>query len=98
MSENIKTVTLEELIAKKERGEIKDNPDAPLGPDLPDDFWEKAVVVYPQKDRVMEVNPDGTIKTRPTFDSLLAKCDLDAPFPEEDRDWNNRVPVGRELL
>lgn len=46
---DIRTVTLEELLEKKRRGEIA--PPAPDAPeyDLPDEFWEKAEVVYPER-------------------------------------------------
>lgn len=32
----------------KDRGELYHNPNAPEGPDLPDSFWENAVLVDPQ--------------------------------------------------
>ncbi len=57
---NIRTATLEEIEAMHERGELYHNPDAPEGPDLPDSFWENAVVVYPKKARSvhLRVDPD----------------------------------------
>lgn len=46
---DIRTVTLEELLEKKRRGEIAPTPpDAPEY-DLPDEFWERAEVVYPER-------------------------------------------------
>jgi len=37
-------------------------------------------------------------KPRYTLAELLAQCDADAPHSEEDRDWIDSAPVGRELL
>lgn len=37
-------------------------------------------------------------KPRYTLKELLAQCDPKAPLPEEDREWLNSGPVGRELL
>ena len=45
--ENIKRATLAEIRAMKDRGELYHDPDAPDGPDLPDSFWENAVLVDP---------------------------------------------------
>lgn len=43
---NIKRISLEELIALDEAGALPENdPKAPLGPDLPDAFWDNAVWV-----------------------------------------------------
>ena len=33
-----------------------------------------------------------------TLDELLAQCDLDAPFTEEDREWLDDAPSGREVI
>lgn len=33
-----------------------------------------------------------------TLDELLAQCDLDAPFTEEDRQWLDDAPSGREVI
>ncbi|MDO9416306.1 AbrB/MazE/SpoVT family DNA-binding domain-containing protein [Pararhizobium sp.] len=47
---------------------------------------------------------DGKIvavaRTRPkyTLEELLAQCDPDAPFTEEDREWLDSAPVGREII
>lgn len=46
--ENIKRYSLAELREMKDRGDLYHNPDAPEGPDLPDSFWENAVLVDPQ--------------------------------------------------
>jgi antitoxin ChpS len=37
-------------------------------------------------------------KPRYTLDELLAQCDPNAPFSDEDRAWVNSAPAGRELL
>ncbi len=37
-------------------------------------------------------------QTRYALEELLAKCDLNAPFPLKDREWVASPPVGRELL
>ncbi|MFC3074841.1 AbrB/MazE/SpoVT family DNA-binding domain-containing protein [Shinella pollutisoli] len=39
-------------------------------------------------------------RTRPkyTLEELIAECDLDAPLSEEDREWLNDPPTGREVL
>jgi antitoxin ChpS len=39
-------------------------------------------------------------KPRPkyTLDELLAQCDPNAPLNEEDREWLDSPPVGRELI
>lgn len=48
----------------------------------------------------MEPCPDFEPRPRPryTLDALLAQCDETADFPEEDRQWLNCAPVGKELL
>ena len=54
----------------------------------------------------MSVSVDGDklvlepARPRPkyTIDELIAKCDLDAPYPDEAREWIDAPPVGRELL
>jgi antitoxin ChpS len=39
-------------------------------------------------------------KPRPkyTLDDLLSQCDPNAPLNEEDREWLDSPPVGRELI
>ena len=44
---NIKRATLAEIRAMKDRGELYHDPHAPEGPDLPESFWENAVLVDP---------------------------------------------------
>lgn len=33
-----------------------------------------------------------------TLEELLAQCDLDAPLTEEDMEWLDDAPVGREVI
>jgi len=33
-----------------------------------------------------------------TLDELMAQCDLDAPWTEEEREWLESKPVGREII
>ncbi len=33
-----------------------------------------------------------------TLEELLAQCDLDVPFSEEDREWMDAPSVGREII
>ena len=33
-----------------------------------------------------------------TLDELIAKCDLDAPYPDEAREWIDAPAVGREVI
>ena len=37
-------------------------------------------------------------RLRYTLDELLAQCDEDAGLSDEDRDWLDAKPVGKELL
>jgi antitoxin ChpS len=37
-------------------------------------------------------------RLRYTLAELLAQCDASAPLPEEDREWLDSGPLGRELL
>ena len=53
--------SLEELEAKYARGELRHNPNAPEGPDLPDSFWENAVVVEPPKTRSVHLKIDADV-------------------------------------
>jgi antitoxin ChpS len=41
-----------------------------------------------------------TPRPRPRFtlEELMAQCDLDAPFTEEERAWGRAPPVGREEI
>jgi uncharacterized protein (DUF4415 family) len=59
-NKNIRTISLEELLRMKERGELHHDPEAPKGPppgeELPDDFWQKAVVETPAKPRAVLLN------------------------------------------
>jgi antitoxin ChpS len=49
------------------------------------------------------VAEDGQLvakRARPkyTLDELLAKCDFDQPYSDEERAWLDAPPVGREIL
>ena len=37
-------------------------------------------------------------KPRYTLAELLAQCDFDMPLSQEDKDWLNAKPVGKEIL
>ena len=54
-------ISLEELEVKRARGEIRVDPDAPEGSDLPDSFWENAVVVEPPKTRSVHLKIDADV-------------------------------------
>ena len=38
------------------------------------------------------------LKPRYTLAELLAQCDFDQPITDEDKDWLDAPPVGREVL
>ena len=46
-------------------------------------------------DGVLEVRP-ATRKRRYTVEELMAKCDLNAPFTDEEKAWSEMPPVGTE--
>ena len=58
---DIRRASLEELEAMDARGELYHNPDAPEGPDLPDSFWENAVLVEPPKTRSVHLKIDAEV-------------------------------------
>lgn len=46
---------------------------------------------------------DGAIVLRParprySLEELVAKCDFDQPYSDEERAWLDKAPAGRELL
>jgi len=41
---------------------------------------------------------EPSIKPRYTLDELLAQCDPSAKMTQEDKDWVNNKPIGRELI
>ena len=61
IGEGLTRISLEEVEAKYARGEIRVNPDAPEGPDLPDSFWENAVLVEPPKTRSVHLKIDAEV-------------------------------------
>lgn len=40
---------------------------------------------------------DPKVKPHYTLDELLMQCDADAPISDEDRQWMDMPPVGKEL-
>ncbi|MCE7027324.1 hypothetical protein [Jiella avicenniae] len=56
------TVTLEEIRAMQARGELCHNPDAPEGPDLPDEFWNGAEVVTPESRELISMRVPPEVK------------------------------------
>ena len=38
------------------------------------------------------------LRRRYTLDELMAQCDPDAPMTDEEREWLEAKPVGRELI
>jgi len=61
---NIKTASLDDLIAMKNAGAIRDNPDAPAGPNLGKDFWKEAKVVMPAKRKSVHLKLDESVYER----------------------------------
>lgn len=57
----LRRASLEDILAADARGELYHNPDAPEGPDLPDSFWENAVVVEPPKTRSVHLKIDAEV-------------------------------------
>lgn len=60
-----------------------------------------------EADTVLTVTVEGNrlvfepaLPPRPvyTLEERLALCDFDAPYSDEEREWLDRVPVGREIL
>jgi antitoxin ChpS len=60
-----------------------------------------------EPDAVMTVTVEGNrlilepaLPPRPvyTLDELLAQCDFDVPYSDEEREWLDAPPVGREIL
>ncbi len=59
---NLKTVTLEEIRAMQARGELRHNPDAPEGPELPDEFWQDAEIVTPESRELISMRVPPEVK------------------------------------
>jgi len=49
------------------------------------------------KDGQLIIKPKK-IKPKYRLDDLLAQCDANAPLSEEEKQWLDSVPVGRELI
>ncbi len=54
-----------------------------------------AVAVSVEDGRLV-VEPER--RRRYTLDELLARCDADAPWPDDERAWLDGAPTGRELI
>ena len=57
----ITRMSLDEAIRRYEAGEVHIDPDAPKGPDLPDSFWENAVVYGPRLTRPVSLKLDAHV-------------------------------------
>ena len=44
------------------------------------------------------LEPSQPARPAYTLDELLAQCDFDQPYSDEERAWLDAPPVGRELL
>lgn len=49
-------------------------------------------------DNTMVLQAAKPARPKYTLDELLAECDFDAPYSDEERAWLDDAPVGRELL
>lgn len=59
---NITRMSLEDLQAKRENGEIRKNQTpAEPAPELPDDFWESAELVLPQPKQAISMRVDQDV-------------------------------------
>jgi antitoxin ChpS len=56
---------------------------------------DATVVLAVEGERLIVESPQ---RARYTLAELLAQCDSDAPHSQEDREWQDSAPVGRELL
>jgi uncharacterized protein (DUF4415 family) len=54
-------MSLDEAIRRYEAGEVYINSNAPEGPDLPDSFWENAVVYGPRLTRPVSLKLDAFV-------------------------------------
>jgi uncharacterized protein (DUF4415 family) len=59
--EDIKTASLEDIIAMRHRGELYHNPDALEGEPLGPEFWANAKVVYPPRSRSVHLKLDPEV-------------------------------------
>lgn len=59
---DIRRATLEEINRMHERGEIRPTPpNTPPGPDLGEEFWKNAKVVYPKSQRSVHLKLDEDV-------------------------------------
>ena len=59
--EDIRTATLEEIIAMRERGELYYDPDAPEGEELGPEFWANARIMPPLRSRSVHLKLDPEV-------------------------------------
>ena len=59
--ESIKTASLDDLKAMRDRGELHHDPDAPEGEDLGADFWATAKVVNPSVKKSIHLRVDADV-------------------------------------
>jgi uncharacterized protein (DUF4415 family) len=59
--EGIVRMSLEEARRRYDAGEVYVNPNAPEGPDLPDSFWENAVLEGPRRTRPVHLKLDSEV-------------------------------------
>jgi uncharacterized protein (DUF4415 family) len=59
--ENIKRYTADELREFIAKGDYHDSSNAPEGPDLPDSFWENAVLVDPEGKTSVHLKLDADV-------------------------------------
>ena len=58
---DIRTASLDELQAMRERGELFHHPNAPEGPDFGDDFWATAEIVNPTGKKSIHLRIDSDV-------------------------------------
>ena len=58
---DIRTASLDELKAMRERGELFHDPDAPDGTDLGADFWATAEVINPAQKKSIHLRVDSDV-------------------------------------
>lgn len=61
---NIKTASLEELLARNAAGDLVTDPTAPDGPDLGKDFWKDATVRMPSRRRSVHLKLEDDVFQR----------------------------------
>lgn len=54
-------MSLDEARRRIDAGDYYFDPDAPVGPDLPDSFWEEAVIEGPRRTRPVHLKLDAEV-------------------------------------